>query len=334
MGLVPRESIHERGLGQTVGPLGAAAAVLAATSKQIGPVWMAKKAPRPRHGLNRVGRAGHRSVNEHEAQAALSVEAICQQFARDDVDLCGDELQRDRHTPVIHYGPPRLRCVEQLQLGARPYHAGPSACALSRAWLCSELLPPHHLPPREPFPPSSEGVVRDEPGYSKDPLLLEALVNLTTAQSTNLQASRSSCRTTLFHAAYGDVENLAPRCPRSSRTRILVVSHHCAKRDNQRRGSSNTREKAASSTTHDWLAGRPARIQPRCFLPVSKLPADRLAVAFASDTHRVRSSSQKCGQATATDNFDDLTELRSPWRRQYRQHSVWLASKRATSERL
>ena len=80
----------------------------------VGPLWMAE-GPATTPCLIRVERAGHPLVNEREAQAAPSVKAICQ-LPRDGVDKRGDVLCRAHHTAVIHCGPRRLLCVGQSEI--------------------------------------------------------------------------------------------------------------------------------------------------------------------------------------------------------------------------
>ena len=136
-------------------------AVLARTTQQVGPAprpprcpdtlsirWefaidaWGVRMPRDRRARLRVDRSGSdcdlvtsqlnmidSPSKEHEAEAATGDKTIYHQPASDDAHQCRDELRRTRHTPVIHCGPRRLRCVgldPPLPIGRGPWVAGQS----------------------------------------------------------------------------------------------------------------------------------------------------------------------------------------------------------------
>ena len=121
----------------------------------------------------RVERAGQ-SVKDNETQAALSVETLCQQLAGDTVDQCGVGHQQ------ILLGADHATLDRVLvrhpdeELFANGESAAVTRLALFGTVCCRGVL--RHTRIMSRCRRALMGFIRDEPGFSMDPLLLEALV--------------------------------------------------------------------------------------------------------------------------------------------------------------
>ena len=244
-----------------------------------GPGCARHKSPRSRFGHLTVKRAGQ-SVKEYEAQAATGDETLCQRRQ------CWTNAEMNSVSAVTrqsyiaaHDAPVAWVGTQQLRLGAdhatldrvlvrnldeELFEEGESA-AVARLTLFGTIScrgDPRHPHIMSRCRHALRRFVRDEPGFAKDPLPLEALVILA---SDLLKQHRLFGQTSVpcacnvvrpLQAAIRNVEKISSRdviCTSSAEIPVSV-SHHCAERCCKR--EQHNPRKAASSTTQSWQACR------------------------------------------------------------------------------